>query len=132
MDIAQTEFRAPERENARQLAQGLLPQFVSPPIRSFMCFDPGVYLAQTTIPVLAMNGSLDTQVTPRLNLDAIRDALAAAGNTNATTVELSGLNHLFQPARTGEIGEYGTIPITISPRALTLISAWILETTSEE
>lgn len=130
-DIAQVEFRAPDRDNAEQLAETLMPRFLSAPMRSFMCFDPAPYLAEITVPVLALNGSLDTQVTPRLNLDAVRDALAQGGNKHATIVELSGLNHLFQEAESGELGEYGVIEQTISPRALNLVSTWITTTTRE-
>ena len=51
--------------------------------------------------MLAMNGEKDLQVPAKQNLDAIRAALAAAGNTHAEIVEMPGLNHLFQTAKTG-------------------------------
>jgi hypothetical protein len=42
-----------------------------------------------------------------------------------TIVELPGLNHLFQHATTGAIGEYRDIEETFSPEALALIGDWI-------
>ena len=56
------------------------------------------------MPVLAINGSLDRQVLAAENLAGI--AAALADNRESTMIELPGLNHLFQTARTGAIGEY--------------------------
>ena len=38
---------------------------------------------------------------PKENLAEIDKALKAGGNRNVKTVELPGLNHLFQPCKTG-------------------------------
>jgi hypothetical protein len=57
------------------------------------------------------------------NLAAIRAALAH--NPDVTVRRLDGLNHLFQPARTGAIGEYANIAETMSPNVLTIVSEWI-------
>ena len=38
---------------------------------------------------------------PKENLAEIAKALKAAGNRDVETVELAGLNHLFQPCKTG-------------------------------
>jgi fermentation-respiration switch protein FrsA (DUF1100 family) len=75
--------------------------------------------------VLAMNGEKDLQVPAKQNLDAIRAALASAGNTRAEIVEMPGLNHLFQTAKTGSPAEYGIIEETIAPAALEKIARWI-------
>ena len=40
--------------------------------------------------------------------------------------ELPGLNHLFQHAKTGAVGEYGEIEETMAPEALEKIAGWIL------
>ncbi len=57
----------------------------------------------------------------------IEQTLVEAGNTDVTTVELEGLNHLFQTATTGSPTEYAQIEETFSPAALDLITAWISE-----
>jgi fermentation-respiration switch protein FrsA (DUF1100 family) len=76
---------------------------------------------------LAINGEKDLQVPPDTNLPPIRKALAAGGNQNFEVVELPGLNHLFQTAKTGGIGEYGEIEETMSPVALEKVASWILK-----
>jgi fermentation-respiration switch protein FrsA (DUF1100 family) len=102
-------------------------QLNSPWFRFFINFDPATALRKLTIPVLAINGSLDLQVPPAQNLPAIRKALAEAGNQRAEVDELPGLNHLFQDAKTGAPGEYSQIEETISPLALDKIASWILK-----
>lgn len=99
----------------------------SPWMRYFLTYDPATALRKLKIPVLAINGSLDLQVPPALNLPAIRKALAEAGNTHAEVDELPGLNHLFQDAKTGAPGEYGQIEETISPGALEKMASWIIK-----
>ena len=74
-------------------------------------------------PILALNGSKDGQVPPGQNLPAIRGATRA--NRDVTIVELPNLNHLFQTARTGAVGEYADIEETVAPIALDTMSDWI-------
>jgi fermentation-respiration switch protein FrsA (DUF1100 family) len=99
----------------------------SPWMRYFLTYDPATALRKLTIPVLAINGSLDLQVPPAQNLPPIRKALAEAGNKRAEVDELPGLNHLFQTAKTGSPSEYGQIEETMSPVALDKIASWILK-----
>jgi pimeloyl-ACP methyl ester carboxylesterase len=99
----------------------------SPWYRYFLTYDPATALRKVKCPVLALNGSLDVQILPSQNLPAIRQALQAAGNKHFEIVELPGLNHIFQNAKTGNVSEYGQIEETISPVALQKISDWILK-----
>jgi pimeloyl-ACP methyl ester carboxylesterase len=91
----------------------------------FLRYDPRSALHNVRVPVLALDGSLDVQVSPRENLAAIDTALKQNGNRDVRIVLLPGLNHLFQTARTGATSEYGTIDETVSPAALELIASWI-------
>ena len=93
----------------------------------FCSYDPAVALSKLTCPVLAINGEKDLQVPPQQNLPPIRKALEAAGNKHFEVVELPGLNHLFQTAKTGSPNEYTQISETISPIALEKIAGWILK-----
>jgi len=102
---------------------------LSPWLRFFVTYDPRPALQQVTCPVLAVNGELDLQVPSKMNLEAIEQVLAAAGHSDFTTVEMPGLNHLFQTAVTGSISEYATIEETLSPDFLELVGDWILEHT---
>jgi hypothetical protein len=97
----------------------------SPWFRWFVAYDPAPALARLACPVLALNGALDMQVPAKENLAAITRALAAAGNRDARTLELPGLNHLLQTSPTGSPAEYGTIEETIAPAALDTIATWI-------
>lgn len=97
----------------------------SPWFQSFLVLDPRTYLKRVSQPVLALNGSLDFQVDPDLNLPEIRKALEEGGNQHFTVRELPGLNHLFQTAESGMLDEYSRIEETISPKVLEMITAWI-------
>ena len=98
----------------------------SPWFRCFLTLNPEDYLSQVKCPLLAINGSLDLQVPPKENLQAIEKALIFGGNPRYTIEELPGLNHLFQHATTGSPAEYAKIEETISPSALVLIGNWII------
>jgi len=91
----------------------------------FLEYDPATDLSKVRCPVLAINGEKDTQISPKQNLPAIKKALESGGNKNITIVELPGLNHLFQTAKTGSPSEYIEIEETIAPVALNTISDWI-------
>lgn len=101
----------------------------SPWYRFFVTYDPSEALEQITIPVLALNGTKDVQVDAKQNLTAIEESLQKAGNDKVTVIELEGLNHLFQTAKTGLPKEYATIEETIAPKVLEIISDWIRKET---
>jgi pimeloyl-ACP methyl ester carboxylesterase len=105
----------------------MLGQLNSPWFRYFVRYDPSTALEKVECPVLAMIGQKDTQVPAEQNLPAIRKALTAGSNKNFEVVEMPGLNHLFQPAKTGSPTEYSQIETTIAPAALEKISSWILK-----
>jgi hypothetical protein len=98
-------------------------EFSGPWMRYFIKYHPDENLRRLRIPVLALDGSLDQQVPAAENLAAIRRALSA--NADATVVELPGLNHMFQTAHTGALGEYADLEETFAPAAMTLIADWI-------
>lgn len=102
-----------------------LRQLSSPWLRYFIDYDPAPALRKVKCPVLAINGEKDLQVSPQQNLPAIRKALEEAGNKHFEVVELPGLNHLFQAAKTGSPNEYAQIEETISPVALEKIAGWV-------
>jgi pimeloyl-ACP methyl ester carboxylesterase len=112
---------------AAQAAAVTADQFESPWFRYFLAHDPRPVLARLSVPVLAVVGELDLQVDPDQNLPEIRKALARAETNDVTVLELEGLNHLLQTAKTGSVLEYGSIEETMAPRALELISSWIIE-----
>lgn len=92
-------------------------------LRYFIDYDPADVIASTTCPVMALNGTMDTQVRPRLNLDRIKSLLPH--NAKNSIKEYDGLNHLFQHCTTGFADEYGTIEETMSEDVMKDIAGWI-------
>jgi pimeloyl-ACP methyl ester carboxylesterase len=104
-------------------AETLAKDDTTPWERYFLAYDPAPTLARLTVPVLVLNGSLDVQVPAKENLAAARDALR--NNSNATVIELPGMNHLLQDGKTGAPNEYNDIEETMSPTALQIITDWL-------
>jgi uncharacterized protein len=112
--------RAPE-----QMIKNGVRELSMPWLRSFLRVFPAEHLRLLTMPMMALNGSLDTQVDSRANLDAIRKAFQEGGNPRLTVREYPGLNHLLQTAKTGQVNEYQRITETMAPAVLADISDWI-------
>lgn len=100
-------------------------QVNNPWFKYFLAFNPDKYLKKVKVPVLALNGDKDVQVTAKENLAGIQRSLRKARNKNFEIVEMPGLNHLFQTAKTGSIAEYGELEETISPAVLEKIVEWM-------
>lgn len=118
------------RQSARELAARAERDGVvvsAPWFRSFIKTDPGAAWRRVRCPVLALNGTLDTQVEARENLDEIAGALESAHNPDVRVEALAGLNHLFQPAKTGLVSEYATLDEPFDGEALALVTAWMRE-----
>ena len=116
---------ANEQASARARLDIAKKQLLTPWMLYFLAYDPRPTLRRVHVPVLALDGSLDLQVPPKQDLAAIDTALKRGGNRDYRVVELPGLNHLFQPAKTGSPSEYATIDETFSPDALKIIADWI-------
>ncbi len=128
--LQNTAYKKNLNEEERALfTEGVVKNLCSPWMRFFLQYDPAPTLSKVTCPVMALNGSKDLQVVAKDNLSAIEEALKKGGNMNATIIEYSGLNHLFQECETGTPLEYGRIEQTISPVVLKDIAEWILQTT---
>ena len=98
-------------------------QETTPWYKYYIDYDPSADIAATRCPVFALNGSLDMQVLPESNLGAIRELSTL--NSQLSTKEYPGLNHLFQHAQTGAVTEYGNINETISEEVLRDITTWL-------
>lgn len=102
-----------------------MPIYKMPWYRYFLSFDPAPVLLKVAVPVLALNGELDLQVSYKENLELIAASLKAGGNKDVTVKSFPKLNHLFQTSTTGLPSEYPTIEETMSPQVLDTITAWI-------
>lgn len=78
--------------------------------------------------MLAINGTLDTQIDCAYNLVALDNGLV---NSQRNIVYYQGLNHLLQHCRTGLNNEYLTIEETISPDVLQNIINWVMSITKK-
>ena len=102
----------------------LLGQLQSPYLRYFLAMDMRGLLGDIECPVLALNGTMDTQVDYVSNLEALRTALGANPRNRIEAVE--GRNHLFQHCTTGSVSEYKLIEETFSPDVIQTIISFIL------
>lgn len=113
---------------ARQAAEKTLlqqaRQVANPWFRTFLGLDPRPALRQVKVPVLALFGEKDLQILPSQNQPEMEKALA--GHKRSEVQTFPGLNHLFQPAKTGTVQEYGVIETTMDPAVLQRVSRWIL------
>ena len=107
----------------RPTVAAVLTQVDNPWYRGFLAHDPADDLRATKVPVLALLGERDLQVSADQNAPALRAALA--DNPDATVEVVPGLNHLFQPATTGLPGEYATSDVTFDEATLKRIAGWI-------
>ncbi len=91
-------------------------------MQTFLTLDPVDYLPKVTCPVLALNGSKDTQVLSHSNQQRVKQLCP-----QADCRELPTLNHLFQHCTTGSPDEYMLIEETFAPEAMQAIADWILK-----
>ncbi len=113
-------------EDVQMRVDAAAEQLLSPWMRYFLSYDPQPALREVACPILALNGTLDLQVWHEQNLDAIERVRNQAG-LPIVCRRYEGLNHLFQPAKTGSVAEYVQIETTLDERVLADIAAWILE-----
>ena len=99
-----------------------LQQADTPYIRHFLTVDAGKLLPEIKCPVLALNGTKDTQVDCDANTTRIEKGLA---NCKHSIKKIDGVNHLFQHCNTGIVTEYQQIEETISPEVLQEVAKWI-------
>jgi pimeloyl-ACP methyl ester carboxylesterase len=99
--------------------------FLSPWYRSQVTLDPARALRAIRVPVLALTGTLDRIVPASENFPPMREALASSGTRDVTFIELPGVNHVMQPAVTGDAREYATLPESFAPAALRAIGDWL-------
>lgn len=99
-----------------------LQQADTPYIRHFLTVDVGKLLPKIKCPVLALNGTKDTQVDCDANTTRIEKGLALCKHS---IKKIDGVNHLFQHCNTGIVTEYQQIEETIAPEVLQVVAKWI-------
>ncbi|MBR3947317.1 MAG: alpha/beta fold hydrolase [Bacteroidales bacterium] len=105
--------------------QANLDMLFSPWMSYFIDFNPQDYLCKVKVPLLALNGDKDVQVYSKDNLAGVEKAMKKAKNKNYKTIELKGLNHLFQKCIFGSPNFYGRNEETFNEDAMKTIAEWI-------
>jgi uncharacterized protein len=95
----------------------------APAYRSLLRQEPAVILERCICPLLAVYGGKDTQVPGVANADGFRQV--TAGRRGAEVRLFPNHNHLFQPAGTGAIAEYETLPPAPDVAVLREIAEWL-------
>lgn len=110
----------------------IVSEYTAPWMVEMIHLHPLHYLARVKCPILAIGGLLDTQVRPSPNLALIEKVLEKEGAKGSKVIRYPGLNHLFQPAKSGEISEYEQISTTLSKEVMEEITKWITTTLSQQ
>ena len=109
-------------DNLKPILKKSLEQANSPYIRHFITVDASKQLSKIKCPVLALNGTKDTQVDCTANTTQLEKGLS---NCKHTIKKIESVNHLFQHCSTGNVVEYQQIEETIAPEVLEIIYSWI-------
>jgi uncharacterized protein len=112
-----------------QVPSELRKQADTPWFQSYLAFDPAQVMPKIHVPILIVQGMLDTEVEPS-NAEAL-DVLARA-RKGKSTVELSKIpdvNHLLIAASTGLVEEYSRLKEEqINPAVTSAITNWLATT----
>lgn len=88
--------------------------------RGMVAHDPAESIRAIRVPMLAVFGGKDLQVPADENAAAVSRL-----KPDADVVVLPGLNHLFQPAESGLMAEYGQIETTLDPSVIETVVGWV-------
>lgn len=126
------------RINAAVLGQGKwddVPEAVrrvadTPWFQSFLSFDATKAMKDVRQPILIVQGELDTQVPPHHAEALAQQARARKGKADVQLTMVKGVNHLFVPAKTGEVAEYVSLgPDAQVSKAMTAaVAEWMKKT----
>jgi pimeloyl-ACP methyl ester carboxylesterase len=123
--VSQAVGLPPEQQPTPEQVEAQVAATVNPYYRSWAVHDPAPALQALRVPVLAVFGGADLQVSAGQNEPLMRSLLSQ--NPDTTVRTLLGLNHLMQPATSGGLDEYASIDTTIDPSALELVRSWLAQ-----
>lgn len=112
-------------QSPRNFLSSLLSVYNNVWLRYFMETKPSQFWKQVKVPVLAINGMRDIQVSALSNLTGIQRSLWQSGNRNLERVAMEGLNHMFQRCQRCTVEEYGELEQTLDEQVPATIIAWL-------
>lgn len=113
-----------ETEITPELIDESFAQMSLPIMYSYLDYDVSSFWSQVEIPILAIYGELDLQVSAEQNIPVLEDL--TSDNPDVVIVTIENMNHILQEAETGQFSEYATLEQTVMPELLDTISKWIL------
>lgn len=111
-------------ENLQANLQQVVQSLQLPYLPHFLKMEAAKSLDKIQCPVLALNGTKDTQVDGNRNLPLLQKGISSA---QSQVKACEGLNHLFQTCQTGNSDEYPIIEETFSPAVIDLMIQWITQ-----
>ena len=96
----------------------------APQMRSLLHYDPATDIDGLEIPILALFGGKDTQVTPSQN-ETVLVEICENDLMDCTIENFAEANHLFQKANSGFMNEYAMLPKEFIDGFLNTISDWV-------
>ena len=113
------------------IAVELRRQADTPWFGSFLRFDPARAVADVDPPLLIVHGELDREV-PVAHATRLADAARQGDSDLVSLVVVPGVNHLLQPATTGEVAEYQALTGKgVSPSVVSAVVTWLQTTLPE-
>ena len=101
----------------------------SPWLISYLKYNPAADVSKIKCPVMILNGENDKQLNSTVNLQTAEKIFSKATKAKSQFKSYPGLNHFFQPSKTGSPTEYAKIETTISEVVLSDITSWIIKVT---
>jgi hypothetical protein len=101
----------------------------TPLYQSLLTFDPAPLFRRVQQPILVLHGELDRQMPLHHGEELAQLARGRVKGRGAELVKFPTLNHLFVPATTGEVSEYGTLKDpAVSPEVSAAAASWLDKT----
>ncbi|MEO8677703.1 MAG: alpha/beta fold hydrolase [Vicinamibacterales bacterium] len=102
----------------------------TPWFQSFLSFDASKAMKDVRQPILIVQGELDMQVMAHHADELAALARARKNKAAVEVIKVPGVNHLFVPAKTGEVAEYPTLTSNakVSAAMTTAVAEWMKKT----
>jgi pimeloyl-ACP methyl ester carboxylesterase len=107
-----------------QYIKAMVSAYSNPWMVYFLKYKPETHLKNLKLPILALYGEKDVQVSAPENAKKMK-SLILKKNLKNEVITFPKMNHLFQTSETGNIAEYAEIEETISPKVLLKVKDWI-------
>jgi pimeloyl-ACP methyl ester carboxylesterase len=100
----------------------------TPWFQSLLAFDPAKVAHDLERPLLIVHGDLDREI-PVGHAELLATAARKGSHEQVAVQVVRGVNHLMQPATSGEVGEYATLASKgVSPEVIAAVTAWLQHT----